>query len=270
MAGLSLDFQPLAVNFSHFSDKMAKMVDCSLLRTGVRLLRMTSKQENKLSMYLAVMAVCIRNSSTWQTLQAFVDAYADFGARVTHIQNLAQSQAVNSTGLSADKEALRKTMAVATVEVALATNAYAKKVKNNDLAAKTSVSISTYMEGRDTIAATNALNIHAAATANLVNLAAYGVTAAKLTALKAKIDAYAASLSKPRDAVGSGSTATKQMGDEFDAADAALNDQMDALVPQFAAANATFVTDYTNARIIVDSSGGKAKAKTPAPHPGPA
>ena len=226
---------------------------------------MTSKQENKLSMYLAVKAVCDRNNTTWQTLQAFVDGYADFGGRVTNIQNLAQSQAVDSTGLSADKEALRKTMATETATTAGAVNAYAKKVKNNDLAAKTNVSVSTFMEGRDTIAATNALNIHAAATANLANLAPYGVTAAKLTALKAKIDAYSASISKPRDAVGSGSTATKQMGDEFDAADAALNDQMDALVPQFAAANAKFVEDYNNARIIVDSGGGKAKAKTPTP-----
>ena len=218
-------------------------------------------------MFLAVKAVCDRNNSTWQTLQAFVDGYADFGGRVINIQNLAQSQAVDSTGLSADKEALRKTMAAATVEVALATNAYAKKVNNNDLAAKTNVSVSTFMEGRDTLAATNALNIHAAATANLANLAPYGVTAAKLTVLKAKIDAYSASLSKPRDAVASGSTATKQMSDEFDAANAALNDQMDALVPQFAAANAKFVEDYNNARIIVDSGGGKAKAKTPTPKP---
>ena len=218
-------------------------------------------------MYLAVKAVCDRNNTTWQTLQAFVDGYADFGGRVTNIQNLAQSQAVDSTGLSTDKEQLRKAMALATVEVALATSAYAKKAKNNDLAAKTSVSASTFLEGRDTLAATNALNIHAAATANLASLAPYGVTAAKLTALKAKIDAYSASISKPRDAVSSGSTATKQMSDEFAAAEAALNDQMDALVPQFAAANAMFVEDYNTARIIVDSGGGKAKAKTPTPPP---
>ena len=230
---------------------------------------MTSKQENKLSMYLAVKAVCDRNNTTWQTLQAFVDGYADFGGRVTNIQNLAQSQAVDSTGLSADKEALRKTMATETATIAKAVNAYAKKVKNNDLAAKTNVSVSTFMEGRDTIAATNALNIHAAATANLANLAPYGVTAAKLTALKAKIDAYSASISKPRDAVGSGSTATKQMGDEFDAADAALNDQMDALAPQFASANAKFVEDYNNARIIVDSGGGSGTTPTPPTPPTP-
>ena len=228
---------------------------------------MTSKQENKLSMFLAVKAVCDRNNTTWQTLQAFVDGYADFGVRVTNIQNLAQSQAVDSTGLSADKEQLRRTMANATAEVALATNAYAKKVKNNDLIAKTNVSVSTFMDGRDTLAATNALNIHAAATENLANLAPYGVTAAKLTALKAKIDAYSASISKPRDAVASGSTATAQMAAEFDAADAALNDQLDALVPQFTTANAKFVEDYNNARIIVDSGGGKAKAKTPPPTP---
>ena len=230
---------------------------------------MTSKQENKLSMFLAVKAVCDRNNSTWQTLQAFVDGYADFGTRVINIQNLAQSQAVDSTGLSADKEQLRKTMAAATVEVALATNAYAKKVKNNDLAAKTNVSLSTYLEGRDTLAATNALNLHAAVTANLANLAPYGVTAAKLTALKAKIDAYSASLSKPRDAVASGSTATKQLAAEFDAADATLNDQMDALVPQFAVSNAKFVADYNNARIIVDNTGGKAKANVKPKPPTP-
>jgi len=231
---------------------------------------MTSKQENKLSMYLTVKTVCDRNNTTWQALQAFVDGYADFGARVTNIQNLAQSQSVDSTGLTADKDQLRKTMALATVEVALATNAYAKKVKNNDLDAKTDVSVSTYMEGRDSLAATNALNIHAAATATLANLEPYGVTAPKLTALKAKIDAYSASLSKPRDAVGSGSTATKQLAAEFAAADAALKDQMDALIPQFAATNPTFVTDYDNARIIVDTGGAKAKAKTPVPAPGPA
>lgn len=115
------------------------------------------------------------------------------------------------------------------------------KVKNNDLAAKTSVTASDMTGGRD--------------------------TAAKLTDLQARIDAYAASITKPRDAVASGSTATKQLSDEFDAADAALNDQMDALVPQFAAANAKFVEDYHNARIIVDSGGGKAKVNTPTPKP---
>ena len=226
---------------------------------------MTSKQENKLSMYLAVQAVCDRNNSTWQTLQAFADAYTEFGQHVTNIQSLAQNQAVDSSGLAADKVQLRKAMAQAAVEIGSATNAYAKKVKNNDLAAKTKVSASDITGGRDTVAADIARNVHAAATANLANLGAYGVTAAKLAALKAKIDAYAASITKPRDAVSSGSTATKQLADEFDAADSVLDDQMDALVPQFSESNAKFVEDYNNARIIVDSGGGGGKKPTPPP-----
>lgn len=121
--------------------------------------------------------------------------------------------------------------------------------------------------GRATAAADTARSVQAAATANLASLAPCGATAAKLTDLKAEIDAYAAGITKPRDAVASGSTANKQLSDEFDAADAALNDQMDALVPQFASTNAKFVEDYNNARIIVDSGGGKAKAKPPAPKP---
>jgi hypothetical protein len=218
-------------------------------------------------MFLAVQAVCDRNTATIQMLPAFADGYTEFTTHVANIQTLAQNQSVDATGLAADKQQLRKDMAAAAAVIALAVNAYAKKVKNNDLAAQSAVTASDMTSGRDTTAADTARNVHAAATANLANLAPYGVTAAKLTDLKAKIDAYAASLSKPRDAVASGSTATKQLADEFDAADAALNDQMDALVPQFAASHATFVEDYNNARIIVDSGGGKAKAKTPTPKP---
>ena len=218
-------------------------------------------------MFLAVKAVCDRNTATIQTLPAFADGCTEFTTHVANIQTLAQNQSVDSTGLAADKQQLRKDMANAAAIIAAAVNAYAKKSKKNDLAAQSAVTASDMTSGRDTIAADTARNVHAAATANLTNLAPYGVTAAKLTDLKARIDAYAASLSKPREAVASGSTATKQMADEFDAADAALNDQMDALAPQLAAANAKFVEDYNNARIIVDSGGGKAKAKTPTPTP---
>ena len=221
-------------------------------------------------MFLAVKAVCDRNTATIQTLQAFADGYTEFGTRVSNIQTLAQNQSVDSTGLAADKQQLRQNMAAAAAAIASATNAYAKKVKNNDLIAKTNVTASDMNTGRDTAAADTAHNVYAVANANVASLAPYGVTAAKLNDLNAKITAYAASISKPRDAVASGSTATKQMADEFAAADAAVNDQMDALLPQFAAANAKFVKDYNNARIIVDSSGGKAKAKPPTPPTPPA
>ena len=54
-----------------------------------------------------------------------------------------------------------------------------------------------------------------------------------------------------------GKTATDQLAAEFDAADQNLNEESDSLMPQFRSANATFITDYTNARIIVDGAAGR-------------
>ena len=42
---------------------------------------------------------------------------------------------------------------------------------------------------------------------------------------------------------------------------------MDPLIPKFAAASPAFVSDYNNARIIVDSAAGKAKPKPTPPTP---
>jgi hypothetical protein len=67
--------------------------------------------------------------------------------------------------------------------------------------------------------------------------------------------------------VTSGATTTAQLAGEFDPADAALNDEMDNIVAQFADANATFVADYKNARIIVDLAAAKAKVKKPTSSP---
>ena len=155
---------------------------------------MTAKQENKLSMYLAVKVVCDRNAATIATLQAFADGYTEFGAHLTNIQTLAQTQSMDTTGLAADKSQLRKTMADTAATIASAVNAYAKKTKNNALAAQSSVTSSDMTSGRDTAAADIARNVWTAANANVANLAAYGVTAAKLADLKAKTDAYAASI----------------------------------------------------------------------------
>jgi hypothetical protein len=59
------------------------------------------------------------------------------------------------------------------------------------------------------------------------------------------------------------------MDREFDAADMVLKDQMDNLVPQFKSANAAFVTDYQNARIIVDAAAGRTSKPTPPTPPSP-
>ncbi len=111
------------------------------------------------------------------------------------------------------------------------------------------------------LGAATALNVHATAMANLANLDPFGVTAAKLDALKTRIDACSASMTKPREAVATGSTATQQMGGEFDAADAALDHEMDALVPQFAATAASGLLGFLPSQFVRPRFGFAASAR---------
>ncbi|MGA2030321.1 MAG: hypothetical protein ABSG87_09650, partial [Verrucomicrobiota bacterium] len=210
---------------------------------------MNTKQLNKLTMYLAVEGICDGNTTVWQPLQGFADAYADLKTHVTGIQTLAQSQSLNNTGIAVDKHAARAAMCNAAFPISSAIHAYAIKTKNNQLVAQVNFSISDLMSGQAPESVTRCQNIYDTANTNLASLANYGVTAAKMTAFNGAIAAFNLLISAPRDARASGKTTTGQLGGEFDAADEALM-QMDDLIGQFQSGNPKFVGDYLNARAI--------------------
>ncbi len=231
---------------------------------------MTTKQQNKLAMYLAVKSLLDANNSIWQSLLAFADGYTDFSGHVTQIQTLELSQVTDSTGIAQDKKASKAAMATAAQQISAAVHAYAVKTKNNTLANETHFAVSDLTGERDADAIKDCQNVHDLANTNLASLAAYGITAAKLTALQANIDGFKAIVSKPRDNIVAGATVTQQLSDEFDAADETLSEILDGLIGQFAATNAKFVSDYNNARTIIDASASHASPNQPTPAPTPA
>jgi hypothetical protein len=222
-----------------------------------------TKQLNKLTMYLAVEDICDANNTVWQPLQAFADAYTDLKTHATNIQTFAQSQTQDTSGIAQDKKAARQAMCAAALPIANAVHAYAVKTKNNTLAASVHFSMSDLMGGRDVTSRDNCQNISTTANTNLANLASYGVTAAKLTALNGAIAAYNLLISKPRDTRAQGKTITGNVQTEFDAADEALT-EMDDLLGQLS--DVKFVSDYNNARTIVDAAASHA---SPTPPPAP-
>jgi hypothetical protein len=231
---------------------------------------MTTKQQNKLAMYLVVKGVLDSNNSVWQSLQAFADGYTDFTSHVTQIQTLELSQVTDSTGIAQDKKASKAAMATAAQQISAAVHAYAVKNKNNTLANETGFTVSDLTGERDADAIKDCQNIHDLANTNIASLGAYGITAAKLTALQAAIDGYKAIVTKPRDNIVAGATVTQELSDEFDAADETLSEILDGLVLQFKDTNAKFVSDYNNARTIVDTSASHASPTPPTPAPTPA
>jgi len=226
---------------------------------------MTTKQQNKLAMYLAVKSVLDANNSVWQPLQAFADGYTDFTSHVARIQTLELTQVTDSTGIAQDKQASKAAMAAATQIISAAVHAYAVKSKNKTLANETAFTVSDLTSDRDAEAIKDCQNIHDLANTNLASLAAYGITAAKLTDLQAVIDGYKAIVTKPRDNIVAGATVTQALSDEFYAADETLSEILDGLVLQFKTTNAKFVGDYNNARTIVDSAASHASPTPPTP-----
>ena len=230
---------------------------------------MTTKQQNKLAMYLVVKALLDANKPVWQSLQAFADGYADFTSHVSNIQRLGQSQITDTTGIAQDKKQSKAAMATAAAQISSALHAYAVKTKNHTLANEADFHVSELTGERDADAIKDCQNIHDLANGNLAALAPFGVTAAKLTALQATVDAFNAIVSKPRDQIATAATVTQQISDEFDATDETLGEILDQLIGQFADGNATFVSNYQNARTIVDTSASHASPNQPTPIPTP-
>ena len=225
--------------------------------------------ENKLSMYLAVLAVCDKKQLVWQALLVFAKAYQDFKARVANIQALTKQQVRRMTGVAEDKHRLRGDMCGLAAPVAAAVKIYADDTKNRELEQRVNYSRSVLLEGRDTISADRCRDILAVATENVAKLGDYGVTSAKLTALQAAIDAFATVITKPREARVSGKTVNDSIAAEVKAADEILKSRLDKLVSQLADKDATFVADYKNARVIVAAAATRSSADQP-PAPAPA
>ena len=101
-------------------------------------------------------------------------------------------------------------------------------------------------------------DILAAATENVGSLGDYGVTQAKLTSLKKKIEGFQAVQAKPRQGRAHSSSATKELAKLFREVDELLNERLDALVVQFKDSQPAFFNAYTTARSVVSNPSGRA------------
>lgn len=204
-------------------------------------------------------------------IPAFVTAMGDLGVKVQYIEGQALIQAGKTTGLTLNKANAKKAMCEKTFEISSAIGAYACTVKNAELAAKVEFTYSDIFRSRDIETAGRCENVRALATTHLVALADYAVTAADLTDLAKKIDEYKTALATPTDARVSKKTATANIDAAFDALMEIIEKRMDKLMPKFKTLRADFVTDYWNARNIVDVGGGHhPNGDTPTPAAAPA
>ncbi len=228
---------------------------------------MTDRQENKLSMYLALLTVLGEHSAVWQTIPAFAAAKADFEAAAGEIQSLAQDQETLSAGATAQKRTLRLALADAALPVSGALVAYAGVGGDQELAGNAAVTRSDFLHQRDSAALTAGQRVHALAQTHLAALPDYGVTAPTVAALGQAVAAYAAILQRPRAVIATRAASTAQLAAAFSAADAILKKRLDPLSLAFRASAPAFYLAYEAAREIVDLSGTQSPPPAPPPNP---
>jgi len=231
--------------------------------------KMEIKQSNRLRSYKAVTVVLENYEATWSAHVGFSKAVTEFNDVMVDIGKQAQIQ-LESEQASEEKLSLLKALGVAAYEVSAAIHAYAVEVSDLALEARVDYSRSAITLGKEDQVISRCWAIHALATQQLANLADNGITTARLTALKKKIEAFEVVQSKPRNRVNKGTAATQALETLFRDASTVLRKRLDKLVTQFTEAAPAFVKEYEAARVIVDIH-GPAKAKvTPTPASQPA
>ena len=195
--------------------------------------------------------------SAWQSLPAFAESVEELESLVAQIVSRAEAQQNSPMAASAEKMQAFQVLVDAAYETAAALHACAVAGSNQELAKRVDFSRSDVAEGSDSRVVSRCQGIHSAATENLDSLADYGVTSAKLTALKKRIETFQAAATKPRQTAAAISAATRQLEHLFDALDTVLKKRLDKLVVQFKESQSAFYNEYRAARRIVRTAGSR-------------
>jgi hypothetical protein len=224
---------------------------------------MNANQQNRLSMFLAVLGVMDKYNSVWSAMTAITEMVTRLTSFTDSIQDKTGVQGTPLTGIADGKRRNRMDMIQQAVAIAGDLQALATKTNDSTLQGKVATELTDLVRLGETVVAPRCQQIHDLASANAAALVTYGVTAADITTLQSVIDAYTAVLSKPREAVVGRKEVTGSISQDEDAADTLLKNELDPAMRKFKTKNAPFFSEYTSARMIIDLGERHEKAGTP-------
>jgi len=218
---------------------------------------MNKQNEDKMSMFYALLQVLAKHVAVWTGLVPFKNAHDELKLNVGSIESATQKQETSLKGVALDKRFKKEAMVKRTLSIAQAMFAYAEDEGDVVLRDKVDYTRSDLMQPRDAIIAQTCQNIHDLANPLIATLAAYGVLPADLSAQQDAIDAYMATVGSPRAALTVRKGATAEINALVKDSMKILNNRMDKLMPEFEESNADFFQEYFDARMIVNSGSAK-------------
>lgn len=213
---------------------------------------MTSRQESKLSMYLAVKDLLSGNASIVSSLPNYAGFYTALQNAIVQIQTYGEQQMFDKKGIKVSKVQLRNTLVMLAADTSRKMQAYAKFANNQLLLSETKFTESDLKLAPDTALRDNTQGIYNRAQTNLAAVAPYGISAATQTTLLNAINAFVAAIPKPRLGTADKKLSTLQVKNGFIAADGALSN-IDTLVEILKLTQQNFYSNYKTARKIIET-----------------
>jgi len=205
-------------------------------------------------MFRATQKHCNDNAAIVATVPAFTTALTAFNSKLSAIISTAQQEDLVTKGITVNKTEAKKTLCQLAADVAAPIFAFASAGADNKLKQEVNFSFSDLLKTKDDLLAPRCQNIKDAGTANLAALAAYGLTAASLTALQTTIDGYQAKVPTPRNSAAQKKTIRENLSKLIKEANTVLKEQMDKTVVSLKTTHPDFVATYKANRIIIDPS----------------
>jgi hypothetical protein len=213
---------------------------------------MTTRQENKLSMYLATKKCLSDNNALWVVFPGIASVVTLFFSKITLIQNTENRQQKSSKGASTSKKEKKIALIDMLLVVIGGIKSYAKDVNDEELFSSVDFSQSELEKLGDSLLIDRANLIIGIANANAANILDKGITAVVLGDLQTLITEYENAVSGPRTVISDKKTATAQLAVLFAQTDELLKDNLDGLILQFKIPNNDFYRNYFNNRIVLD------------------
>lgn len=220
---------------------------------------MNKKQHHKLLSYHATLAALEALPGVGD-IAGLPAELAAFRTRMGEVLRLAQVQREAVAGKRLRRDELLREMADAAVDVAQLVSAYAHKQKLVELSALVRVDPPDFSRMRRSARPVLAKTILDAAHAVLPELAPYGVTAAMLHDLEARMVAALEGIHQPRTGIVERKTATGRLATLFDEIDVLLEEQIDRLVYRIRKTHPTAYASYRSAREIMHHTGGRRRS----------
>lgn len=216
-----------------------------------------------MSMAYAAIQVLDKNTLIWNGVPAMVQAHTEFKANLSALEGAVAKQVADITGHAKDKAAAEEKMIAKTLAVAGSVMAFATVNEDNGLAESMDISPSELRRYRDSVVAQRCQTVYDAANANIAALADFGVLPADTATLQGLINAYVALIAQPRNMITARKGATAEIGTLVRDTMKLLNRRIDRLMIQFKYSHPEFVSQYFDARIIIDQHGQKDSDATP-------